>query len=274
MRQELWKLRIWRSAWLSFSNLESPGTAIHKFPISPEKVPAGLLQPSIQSCRTREQRESAEFSEARGALAVAVLPRRDNGQEGHAGIPRGQRIVNVVAEIKRRDGISAAKNFLQAFGVRFPFRVVHGNDGAKISRCRPAFERKRKLLPRAPGEKIQFKPLRPPFNLFWGYHQFFVSNVARLPVAAPIKPLERYARFLISGWVAERTYPRGHHGPIIIEAGLALPRMQLGIRDALPGDVAHRLQRRAPVRSAHVNENAVHIEDQDFRWRAFFRGRH
>src|SRR6266436_9065284 len=122
--------------------------------------------------------------------------------------------------------------------MRLPFCIVHGNDSAKIFRRRPAFEGKRKLLPRAPGKKIQFKSLRPPRNLFWGYHQFFVSNVARLPVAPPIKSFERFARFVIVGGMSERTYPRGHHGPIIVEAGLALPRMQLGVRDTLAGDVA------------------------------------
>src|ERR1700687_3555450 len=158
---------------------------------------------------------------------------------------RSESVVNVVAQIERRRRIALAENFLQALGMRLFLCVVHSDDGAEIFRGRPALEREGKFLARAPGEEIQLEALRPFFNLPRRHDQFFVSNVSGLAVAAPIEFLERRARFFVRSGVPERTYPRGNHAPVVVKTGLALPAMQLGIRDALAGNMAHCLQRRA-----------------------------
>src|SRR5260370_13495754 len=46
--------------------------------------------------------------------------------------------------------------------------------------------------------------------------------------------------------------------------------MQLGIGDALPGNMAHSLERRAPIRAAHIHKHSVHVEDQDLRPQRLF----
>jgi hypothetical protein len=237
-------------------------------------VPAQLLQARVEVGGTREKSQRAEFAEARGTLAIAVFAGGDDGHEGHLRVARGEGIVDIVAEIERAGRIALTKNSVQSFGMRLPFRVVHRDDRSKVLRRRPAFERERKFLPRASRKKIQFKPPRPFLNLSWRYNQFFVSNVPGLAVAAPVKFLECRARFCVRSGVPERTYPRGHHVPIIVETGLALPLMQLGERDALAGDVAHRLQRRPPVRASNVNKHPIDIKDQDFSWWALFRDGH
>src|SRR6266550_4712632 len=125
--------------------------------------------------------------------------------------------------------------------MRLFLRVVHGDDGAEIFRGRPAFKREGKLLARASGKEIQLEALGPFFNLPRRDHQFFVSHVPGLAVAAPIKSFERRPRLFVRSGVPERTYPRGNHAPVVVETWFALPAMQLGIGDALAGNIAHRL---------------------------------
>src|SRR5437667_4293817 len=119
--------------------------------------------------------------------------------------------------------------------------VVHGDDGAEIFRGRPAFKREGKLLAGASGKEIQLEALGPFFNLSRRDHQFFVSNVPGLAVAAPVEFFERRPRLLVRSGVPERTYPHGNHAPVVVETRLALPAVQLSIGDALAGNRAHRL---------------------------------
>src|SRR5260370_20714126 len=110
---------------------------------------------------------------------------------------------------------------------------------------------------------------RPALNLPRRHEQLFVSHVSRLAVAAPIKSFEGRARLFVRSWVPKRTDPRGNHGPIVVETGLALPAMQLGIGDALARNIAHCLQSGTPIRAAYVHQYAVHVENQDLRLELF-----
>ena len=134
-----------------------------------------------------------------------------------------------------------------------------------MARARPAFERERKFLARAPGKKIQLETLCPLLNLPRRDHQLFVSHVSGSTIAAPIKSFERRARFFVRSRVPERTHPSGNHSPIVVETGFALPVVQLGIGDTLAGNVAYRLQSGTPIRAAHVHQYTIHVEDQDLR---------
>jgi hypothetical protein len=46
--------------------------------------------------------------------------------------------------------------------------------------------------------------------------------------------------------------------------------MEFSKRYALAGQVAHRIQRRAPIRLTHVHEHAIYVEDQYFRRQRLF----
>src|SRR2546425_637355 len=78
---------------------------------------------------------------------------------------------------------------------------------------------------------------------------------------------ERYARiacgkrFFVRSRMPKGTYPRGNHAPVIVETGLALPAMQLGIGHALAGNMAHRLERRAPISAPHIDKHSIDIKD-------------
>src|SRR5258708_7806425 len=156
--------------------------------------------------------------------------------------------------------------------MRLPFRLVHRDNRAKVFRSWPFFKRERKFLPCASGKKIQLEALRPFFNLPRRDHQLFVSNVPRLAVAPPIEFLKCRPRLLVRNGVPQRTYPRGYHAPVVVKTRFAFPPMQLRIGDALARDMAHRLERRAPVRAANVHQHSVYIENQDLRWRMLSRG--
>src|SRR6266581_4704277 len=227
-----------------------------------------LLKPGVEVCGALKKRYRAEFAEACGALAIAMLAGGDDGHEGDTGVTRRESIVNVVPQIKRAGGIARPKNFMQSFRMwLFVLYVVHRDDSSEILRGGPAFERKGKLLPCSSGEKIQLAAPRPALDLPGRDDQPFVSNVAGLAVAAPVESLECFAGLVVGNWVAERSHPCGNHGPIVIEARLALPTVQLRVGYALASQMAHRLERRTPIRAADVHEHAVHIKNQDLRLR-------
>src|SRR5260370_36027749 len=109
------------------------------FPARNAKVPARLFQPALQLRGAGKQSQRAEFAEACRASAVAMFARSDDGHEGNARIARSERVVNVVAQIERRGGISLSENFLQTFRVRLPLGVLPGDDRSEMFCCRPAF---------------------------------------------------------------------------------------------------------------------------------------
>src|SRR5437588_1284849 len=153
---------------------------------------------------------------------------------------------------------------MQAVLMRRFARVVHGNDGSKTFRGWPAIERIRKFLTCPSGEQIQFISLRPFPDLPRADQDFFVANVSGLPVAAPIKLLERGPRLIIRKRLAERRHPRRYHAPIVVESRLALPLVQLGVSHALARQVVHGIERRPPVRATHVHQYAIYIKNKDF----------
>src|SRR5260370_35006589 len=95
------------------------------FPARNAKVPARLFQPALQLRGAGKQSQRAEFAEACRASAVAMFARSDDGHERNARVPRGERVVNVVAQIKRRGGIAPSENFLQTSRIRLPLVSVH-----------------------------------------------------------------------------------------------------------------------------------------------------
>src|SRR6267378_7354288 len=126
--------------------------------VGPELAPPALInlfQLPEYSCHAGKKGKRAKFSELRGALPITVFPRSDDGHERDVRVARGQRVVNIVPQIKRRRGIPPSENFLQSFRMWLPLRVVHRDDRAKVLRGRPPFKRKGKFLARSPGKQIQ-----------------------------------------------------------------------------------------------------------------------
>src|SRR5205807_10066943 len=153
---------------------------------------------------------------------------------------------------------------MQAVRMRLFSGVVHGNDGSKNFRGWPAIERIRKFLTCPSGEQIQFISLRPFLDLPRAHQDFLVANVSGLPVATPIKLLERGPRLIIRKRLAQRRHPRRYHAPIVVESRLALPLVQLGISHTLARQAVHRIEGRPPVGATHVHQYAIYIKNQDF----------
>src|SRR5258708_39719659 len=98
------------------------------FPARNAKVPARLFQPALQLRGAGKQSQRAEFTEACRASAVAMFARSDDGHERNARVPRGERVVKVVAQIKRRGEIAPSENFLPSFRNAHPLCVAHRSD--------------------------------------------------------------------------------------------------------------------------------------------------
>ncbi len=99
---------------------------------------------------------------------------------------------------------------------------------------------------------------------------FFPRHISRQVLRAPIKFLKTRLHFGVRNRLSERRDPIGGEAPVIVIAGAILPLVDFGIRGAMPGEKVNRLDDRAVKRSAHVQQDAVDVEDHKF-WRKLHR---
>src|SRR5277367_5334393 len=235
---------------------------------NPNRVASSRRQPHIQSRSSWQQRKRPKFPKPRRPLPILKCTRRQNRHKRHARILRRQRVIDIVAHVKRRRWIALPENLPQPVRIRFLSpHIIHGYHRAKMPRRRPLLEGISKFLSRPSRKKIQFEPLRPLLNLPRRHHKFFLAHIPRLAVLPPIKLLKRFARLLISRRKPNRCRPIRNQRPIVIVPWLTLPSMQFRPSNALPRQKTHRLQCRKPERPAHVHQHAVHIKYQYFRKR-------
>ena len=90
------------------------------------------LHQSVQRRSAREKGKRTKLAKTAGALAIAVGFGREDGDERHSGGAGGERIVNIVADVQGRRGITLAENEQETIRMRlFALYVVLGNDRAK-----------------------------------------------------------------------------------------------------------------------------------------------
>ncbi len=130
------------------------------------------------------------------------------------------------------------------------------------------------FLAGASGEKVELKAPSPALDLPGSHDDFFLANVARFAVLAPVELLERRTRLFIRRRAAQRSGPVRDHAPVVVVARFAFPFVQFGPADALAGEVTHRFERGEPERAAHVHQHPIDIEDQNFSGGALFRKGH
>src|ERR1700674_3216014 len=152
-------------------------------------------EPSSEIRRAGKKRKGAKFAETGGAPAIAVCAARQDGHERDASVAGRQGVVNVVAQIERAGGGAPPQNFEQALRMGLNvLHIVHGYHSAKVRGVRPGIEGEGKLPASAAGEEVQLKAAGPTLHLPRRDEEFFVANVAGLPVCSPVEFLESHAR--------------------------------------------------------------------------------
>ena len=63
---------------------------------------------------------------------------------------------------------------------------------------------------------------------------------------------------------AKILHPGVRQLPIVVEAGPVLPFVQLPPTDTLAGEMPHCLEHGALIRFAHIDEHAIHVENNHF----------
>src|SRR5258706_11673285 len=98
----------------------------------------------------------------------------------------------------------------------------------------------------------------------------FASHISGHLFGAPIEFLETRLHFGVRHGFSERCDPIGGQAPVIVIPGAILPLVNFGICGAMLGEKINRLDDRAVKRSAHVQQDAVDVEDHEF-WRKLHR---
>jgi len=223
------------------------------------------VQQPLQIPHLLHQLQRPQLPKLLRPLPILHMPALQNRHERHFRIPRRQRIINIVPNVERRRRIAPCQNLQQSFRMRLPLRVIHRNHGAEMLGRRPSSERKRKLLPRPPGKQIQLIQPCPARDLRRRNQQFLIPHQTRLPVCPPIEFFKSSPCLVVSSRPPERGEPLRRHRPIVIVPRLALPLLQLFQGHSFPAQRPHRLQRRPPIRSAHIHQHSIHIENQHLR---------
>ena len=230
-----------------------------------------LREPAGERENRGEERECAEFTEFAGMGAMALAAWGKDADEGNAGVASGEGIVNVVAEIERCGGISAIENFQQSFGMGLSLGdIVHGDDAAEVLAPIPLIEGEFQLVAGTAGEDVEFVGGGPLRDLLAGDNHLFVADVAGVIGSAPIEFLEGGAGLSVGGGNAEGGGPGRGHAPVVIVAGLGFPAVELSMSDFFASEVANGFESGLPVGAANVDEDAIHVKDEDFRSGAKF----
>src|SRR5581483_11327218 len=171
-------------------------------------VNVSVFEQSSQRGRSRKQCARAQLPESRRAFPVTVLAPRVDGDKRYSRFPRRNRVVHVVANVERASRIASFQDLEKPFRVRLDsLYVAHRNHAPEECGSRPLFERVSEFLARASREEIQFIASGPPFDLPRRHKMLLIAHVSGLAVRAPIKSLERFARFFIRGGTPERPNP-------------------------------------------------------------------
>src|SRR5271156_1958280 len=86
-------------------------------------------------------------------------------------------------------------------------------------------------------------------------------------VLAPIQLHESLLDLVLAVIGAQRVYPDVRELPIIVETRAVFPAMQLSSSNSFARKKAHNLKRRPLKRAARVDQNAVHVKDDERRSR-------
>ena len=194
----------------------------------------------------------------------ASLPCRSTPRNGTPARLRGQRIVEYIAQVKR--GAADRRRRAAAEALRDEasdcFDVVHRHDARKQIAHAKAFERMPQFPPRAAGKQREFGALGPSLQTPRAAPASVRATRCRACRSCPNKSSET-ARFTsrIFHVVAQRSHPVRRQPPIIVISGAALPLLNIGVSDALAGEMPHGIDNRAVKRTVNVHQHAIHVKD-------------
>jgi hypothetical protein len=210
-----------------------------------------------------EDSEGAELVEAGTALTALYTGFRQDAEKGDSGGLRGERVVNIVADVEGFAWVATFENFYQAFGGGLGIGdVFDGDDGFEVAADVVVFKGVIQFVPVAPGENAELGFSREARKSGIAQEPFFFAHVP-LAILAPVEFLELLFYFVEGDVCAQVVYPGGGKFPIVVEAGAIFPGVEFAQGDAFFGEKFHGLQGGKLEGVTRIHEHAIYIENYD-----------
>jgi hypothetical protein len=210
-----------------------------------------------------EDSEGAELVEAGTTLTALYAGFGQDAEKGDSGGLRGERVVNIVADVEGFAWVATFKNFHQAVGGGLGIGdVFDGDDGFEVAADVVVFEGVIQFVPVAPGENAELRFLREARESGIAQEPLFFAHVS-LAILAPVEFLEFLFYFVEGGVRAQVVYPGGGKFPIVVESGSIFPGVKFAQGDAFFGEKFHGLQGGELEGVARIHQDAIYIENYD-----------
>src|SRR5580704_17606755 len=112
------------------------------------------------------------------------------------------------------------------------------------------------LPPRAPCKKREVGAPGPALEAAPRHQPAFAPHIAALSISAPINFLKFALHLRVFDGMPERGHPVGGQPPVVVISGAAIPLLNVGVGDALAGEMADRINDGPMERSPDINEHA------------------